>query len=377
MMQTKSHNVLPPAIALLTAMILLMASQTPGIGATGIAEVPGSTEVPTRIVTDGLDRTVAVPADARRIVTAGRAVLMTADVLYAFPGVPERIVGIGRISQGAGSFPEALDDEYGDKVVFERNVGPEQVAAVAPDLVILKSGMRENLGRPLEQLNIPVMYVDLETPDQYERDIMLIGAALGRTERAKELVEFYRSRRSAVTDITGDVAAGDKPSVLLLYYRATGGDVAFQVPPEGWIQTQLVTEAGGTPVWTASVGGGGWQTIGFEQIAAWDPDTLIIISYNDDPGEIRNRLMGEGRWRRLKAVESGRFYAFPGDYYSWDQPDTRWILGLEWLATRIHPERFASLDIDVTARSFFREIYGLNNEAYDRIIVPVLTGDLP
>ncbi len=356
-----------------TLTVGLLATFNSPLSATGTAEVVPSAE---RTVTDALNRSVTVPSEPQRIATAGRAVLMIADVLYAFPGIPDRIVGIGRISQGEGSFPEALDPRFGEKVIFERNVGPEQVAAVQPDLVILKTFMRETLGRPLEQLGIPVLYVELETPEQYERDITLLGTALNAPERARQLVDYFRTRREAVEEVTRNLAAHEKPQTLLIYHRTAGSDVSFQVPPRNWIQSRLIVSAGGTPVWTDSVTGNGWQTTGFEQVALWNPETIILVSYNEDPGRIRDRLAGEPRWQALNAVQNGSFLAFPGDFYSWDQPDTRWILGLQWLASRLHPARFPEMAGTAPAMTFFHELYGLDRQEFNATIVPLLTGDI-
>jgi iron complex transport system substrate-binding protein len=329
-----------------------------------------------RTVTDALGRAVQVPADPQRVVTAGRAVLMIADVLYAFEDAPERLVGIGRISQGSGTFVADIDPAYGEKTVFERNVGPEQIVAANPDLVILKNYMKESLGDPLSRLGMPVIYVELETPEQYQRDILLLGEALNEEVRARSLAAYFADELAEVETATAPLSEARRPDTLLLYYRGSGGDVSFQVPPAGWIQTRIVEAAGGDPVWTETVAGGGWQTVGFEQIAAWDPEAIAIVSYNDDVAEIRDRLRGESRWQNLQAVRSERFYAFPGDYYSWDQPDTRWLLGVKWLATRLQPELFGAASILAETEEFFRIVYGLDEEQYNALIVPRLTGDL-
>ncbi|MDA3949571.1 MAG: ABC transporter substrate-binding protein [Spirochaeta sp.] len=346
--------------------------------ATGAAEgeSPGASTAKTRTVTDALGRDVTVPADPERVVTAGRAVLMIADVLYAFEDAPERIVGIGRISQGAGSFVADMDPAFDEKVVFERNVGPEQIVAVNPDLVILKTFMRESLGSPLERLGIPVLYVELETPEQYDRDIRLLGQALNEEERARSLTAYFSNSLAGIESATAPLTAAERPETLLLYYRGSGGDVSFQVPPARWIQTRIVESAGGVPVWTESVTGGGWQTVGFEQIAAWDPQVITIVSYNDDVETIRDSLASQPRWQELSAVRDGRFYAFPKDYYSWDQPDTRWILGVTWLADRLHPDLFPDLSVMEETRRFFRIVYGIDNERFNEMIAPLLSGDL-
>ena len=329
-----------------------------------------------RVVTDALDREVTVSTDPRRVVAAGRAVLMIADVIYAFEEAPERLVGVGRINQGRGNFLRAIDPNYDKKVVLERNVGPEQIAALVPDLVILKTFMREPLGTGLERLDIPVLYVELETPEQYQRDILTLGEVFNEEVRAASLAEWYRRRTAGIEERTATLSAIERPRTLLIYHRSTDGDVSFQVPPASWIQTRLVESAGGVPVWPESVSGRGWITVGFEQIAAWNPDEIVLVAYDGSGSEVRDDLAAQPRWQALAAVQNGRFHALPVDYYSWDQPDTRWILGLQWLATRLQPDLFDDIDIAERAEEFFDVVYGINEAAYAETIAPLLTGDI-
>ena len=48
-------------------------------------------------------------------------------------------------------------------IALERGAGPEQIAPVAPDAIVLKTAAVEGLGEPLEELGIPVVYVGMET----------------------------------------------------------------------------------------------------------------------------------------------------------------------------------------------------------------------
>ena len=79
----------------------------------------------------------------------------------------------------------------------------------------------------------------------------------------------------------------------------------------------------------------------------------------------------------LRAVQDGEFYGFPEDLYGWDLPDPRWILGQTWLASRIHSDRFADLDVIETMYSFYEQMYGMDRSAVDDHIVPQLTGSVP
>ena len=362
---------------MIRALILWLLILPVTAGATGLGEADEPLPEASITLTDALDRTITLPGPPRRLVTAGRAVLMIADVLYAFETAPDRLVGVGRISQGRENFLPAIDPDYDEKTILERSVGPEQIAALNPDAVILKTFMRESLGSRLEALGIPVVYVQLETPEQYQRDLRTLGVLLGEPARAEQLAQFYQNVVEEVTAHVATVRAGSgAPDTLLLYSRPSDGDSAFQVPPATWIQTRMIEIAGGNPVWRQANPGGGWGTVGFEQIAAWDPEHIMIVAYDGSAANLRDRLMDQPRWRALRAGAEGNIHAFPTDFYSWDQPDTRWILGLQWLAHTINPTVEYPRSMESAAREFFFEFYRLDDSAFASVISPMLTGDL-
>jgi iron complex transport system substrate-binding protein len=57
-------------------------------------------------------------------------------------------------------------------------------------------------------------------------------------------------------------------------------------------------------------------------------------------------------------------------------PDPRWILGVTWMATKIHPDRFADVDIMQEVYEFYGQMYGMDQAAVEQHIVPRLTGDI-
>jgi hypothetical protein len=52
-------------------------------------------------------------------------------------------------------------------------------------------------------------------------------------------------------------------------------------------------------------------------------------------------------------------------------------LGLTWLAAKINPDRFKDLDMQAEIRTFYKDLYNLDEAAYQKVIQPNLTGDLP
>lgn len=328
-------------------------------------------------VTDAMKRQVTLQQPPQRVVLVGKALFMVADVIYAFPEASQRVVAIGSTAQGKLDWIPVADPSFKDKTILQSDAGPEQIAAVNPDAVILKSTNAEKLGKPLETLGIPVVYVDFETPEQYQRDLATLGQLFGNTARAQELANFFQTQADKVTQVTVNLTDAQKPRVLLMYYTEKDGAVAFNVPPLSWMQTMLVQMAGGQPVWKDAQLGNGWTKVNLEQIAAWDADQIYIIAYFNPVQDVVAQLKSDPQWGMLRAVKEGKLYAFPGDYYSWDQPDTRWVLGLAWLAGKVHPDLSPGLDMDREARAFYKTVYNLDDSGYDQYVKPNLVGDLP
>lgn len=333
-----------------------------------------ATEAAPITLTDALGREVTLATPPQHIVITGKALFMILDAVYTFPEAPDRIAAIGSATQGSGNFISLVDPNYDAKQTLDKDAGAEQIAAVHPDLVILKSSVAETLGKTVEELNIPVVYVDFETPEQYTRDLAILGKVFQNEARAQEVAAYFQN---TVADIQAKVKdATTKPRVLMLYYSDKDGAVAFNVPPMTWIQTQMVQLAGGEPVWADANPSKGWTTVTLEQIAAWDADQIFIIAYFNDPSEVVAGLKADAQWQNLRAVKENQLYAFPGDLYSWDQADPRWILGLSWLAGKLHPDQFKDADIVAQTKTFYQTLYGLDDAFFEKNIQPTFKGDL-
>ncbi len=321
----------------------------------------------------------ALPSAPSRIVVAGRAVVSIMDALLLFPGVQERIAGAGVTDQGMGDFYSVMDPSARAKKRFPNTAGAEEIASAKPDLVILKTYMKQPLGDALERLGIRVLYVDLESPDSFSRDIETLGAVLDRPERARQIISWYEERvrevrrAAAAAGAAAVAAAGQQPKVLVVQYSESGGAVSFTVPPASWIQPRMVETAGGRPVWT-SAAGEGWSRVGMEQIAAWDPDYVLVVSYRKPAADVVKELAASPQWAGLRAVQSGGLLPFPADFYSWDQADTRWILGLQWLSAAIHKAPAGAPGILDAARQFYSDMYGMNGPAFDAAVLPRISG---
>jgi iron complex transport system substrate-binding protein len=317
------------------------------------------------VVTDALERTVTLEATPERIVVAGRGTFMVVNAVQAFPAAAERLVAYSRTGQFSEEFARLVFDHVDGMVQLEPGAAAEQIAPLQPDLVILKSTARA-VGESLITIGIPVVYVDLETPEQYSRDLNTLGAVLGTPERAAELVAYFDD---VVRRVEAAVAGADRPRVLLVNYDVRGGEIAFRVPPDLWIQTEMVSLAGGEPIWLGSALEGGWQTVSLEQIAAWNPEVVIVVDYFNPEGEALSAIYGSPLWGSLQAVQNRRVFEFPADHYNWAQPDVRWPLGLLWLANVLQGVDF---DLRVEIHRFYNTLYGLDDATIQSAILPRL-----
>jgi iron complex transport system substrate-binding protein len=323
-------------------------------------------------VTDALGRKVEFKAPPTRIAVTGKALFMIADAIYLFPEAGSRIVALGNTAQGKYSFAKALDPRFAEKIALDNNAGAEQIAVANPDAVILKSSMAGSIGKAVETLGIPVVYIDFETPEQYVRDIGTLGAIFQNEARAKQLVAAFQARVDRVAKALAGIGEGQKPRTLVLYYNEQGGAVSFNVPPLGWMQSTQVRLAGGRAAWEGAQLGQGWTKVSIEQIASWDPDQVYVIAYTVKPEEVVAKLKADPQWAGLSAVKKSAIYAFAGDYYSWDQPDPRWILGVDWLAAKLHPDKFQGFDMKADIKSFYRDFYAMDDAAFKATIEPYI-----
>ena len=360
------HRHIAPSRLLGLAIVFFLALTAHSASAAGQIDAPDGVTT-----TDALGRTVALSAPPERIVLAGRGVIMLVDALYLFPGVAARIVAVGLTDQGLGDFFPVVDANADAKVDLGRSAGAEEIAAQHPDLVVLKTYMRESAGLAIEAIGIPVLYLDLETPEQFARDLRSLGDILGNSERAEAVIAYFDEWMQRLRSRTEQL---DRPGVVVLSYGTTEEGYSFSVAPKDWIQGTQVDLAGGEPLWFGASGGSGWNQVQFEQIALWNPDVIVFLSFRGRADSLLEYVRSDPLWSTLEAVHTDRVYAMPHDFYSWGQPDPRWVLGAEWLARVLHPDAVPTLDFQTIIESFFEYLYGISKTRFAAEIEPHLAG---
>jgi iron complex transport system substrate-binding protein len=322
---------------------------------------------------DATGRQISLPNLPERIVVAGKATPYVLDTIYLFPDAAKKLAALEVRGFDTQAFLELVDPDVTVKNMLERDAGPEQIAPHQPDLVIVKNISLGQLGAALEEISIPVMGLNLETPAFFYEDIRALGKVFGNSERAEEIVAYYQDIENQVSEMMAGLQDSERPSVLVLQYSEDGGEISFKVPPASYLQTTMVRNAGGNPIWLDVDGGAdGWIQVGLEQIAVWDPEMVFIVNYGGDSVETAKSVSQSPTWEGLKAVENDQVFGFPADFASWDLIDPRWILGQQWLATIIQPELTNDIDLLAQVKSFYQELYLLSETQIEESVIPRL-----
>jgi iron complex transport system substrate-binding protein len=357
-----------PALAPTPAPAATPPTQTPLPPPT--AATPAPTPGPIKI-TDAAGQALELKQPPERLVLVGRGPYMGLHLLYMFPTAWDKLVGLEKKGTTADDFLPFVDPKWNQKTVLASGPNAEQIAALKPDLVLMKGIVPDALSKALAQVNLPTLYVNLETPDAFYQDVTNLGLVLGAESRAQEIITYYQGKLDRIQQRIAGLSESEKPRALLLEYTDRGGSLAVNVPAKAWMQTLQVQSAGGNPVWLeAAAISDGWTVTNLEQIALWNPDKIfLVISYTLNPIEVIDTLKADPMWTQLKAVQNNETYAFPSDLYGWDSPEPRWILGVTWLATRMYPDKFADIDMNDEIREFFTTFYGMDEATVDSEIV--------
>jgi len=313
-----------PLLALLVTILATACSQP---GATGVP-TPG-TPTPTApppssaaetfpmTLTDYTDTQVVIPAVPKSIVSLTPA---ATETLFAI-GAGDRVVG--KVEDIAGYPPEAA----GAPIVATYNgVDLEEIVALQPDLVIAGG----NAGTPdaaiarMRTLGLPVLVVYAADVDGVFGDIELIGTAVGKLDRARDLTSSMRAGFDQVAAATRDL---DRPRV---FYETGDQPSIFGVADRSFVAAMLEL-AGGDPITTGS--STAWD-MSSEKLIASDPEVILLgdAAY----GVTADAVAKRPGWAQLSAVKAGAIR--PIDDIIVTRPGPRLLDGLRALVAAIHPD---------------------------------------
>jgi iron complex transport system substrate-binding protein len=296
-------------------------------------------------VVDTLDRQVRIPADVRRVVSLNSDLT---EVVVALGGTDKLVSAGYRVSQpGQAWISEKLPQLANlPSPSSPAGVNLEQLAVLRPDLIIstlfgeiASNEVLDTVGK----LGIPILIIGFERLDTYLDDLDLLARVLGLEDRGGRLREFLQSQLEEVTRRTDGVSTSKRMSV---YHGLT--DVYHSLG-KGIFEHDQIAAAGGVNV-AAELQGFGVQ-VSPEQLQRWNPDVIVLLWEGRTKDVLSDRKVSG-----LQAVKARRVYRHPEQGWGFATP--RSIFAIPWLAGKLYPDRFADVDLEAEADTFYTTVYG-------------------
>lgn len=312
----------------------------------------------TRIIYDSTGAGVAIPDEIHSIVNCDP---MSAQIIIMLNG-SDRLTGalfgpsnrsvLVRIFPAADTLPSPAS---------QTTVNLEELLSLSPDVVISSESYAE-VNKMIEEVNIPVVKIDFETPEGFMQSVDIIGEILDGSEKAQEYNSYYTD---VIDGIEADLEDIPDDSRVRVYFA--GKDIVLTAG-SGWYQNYLVENAGGINVAVPEIEGG-WKTITPEQILVWNPDVIVLAPYCQ---VTVSDIMSNPQYADLDAVKNGRVYRMPKFIMAWDLPVPENVLGTIWLSQILSPD-LETFDIKDEIPAFYSTYYGY--EITDEDMKDILTDD--
>ncbi len=168
-------------------------------------------------------------------------------------------------------------------------------------------------------------------------EVLALGRRLGRMPQAMAVIGRGERRLRALRERIGvrrdgTVSGRPAPTVACVEWMEPLMTAGHWVP-------DLVKLAGGRAV--CAEAGAPSRYVGFEEIAAADPDVIVVAACGFSTEHARadlHHLTERPGWGELRAVQAGRAFLFDGNAY-FNRPGPRLYRSAELLAAALHPER--------------------------------------
>lgn len=323
--------------------------------AQAVATMPAVNNIPVypRTVTDMSGTSVALDKSALNI----------ADLWFAHNEITVMLGGAERIKVTADKpadlpwlFKVAPMLRSAETGIHPDSVNPEDLLNRHIGLVFVPTHAK---AEELRKTGLPTLDAHYTTLPQMLTSVDMTADALA-SPYAHEIAREYRQKLETVQQIlharTASLPASARPRVLhiarLNPLQIDGKDTLI----DAWIQA-----AGGRNA--AAEVSGNHRPVTFEQIAAWNPD-MIIIGANAGP------LAADAPLRTLAAFQNGKAWTNPQGVFPWDRYGCEVLLQLEWAAQHFQPELFKDIDLHRDLKAFYKQFfrYSLTDDDVTRIL---------
>lgn len=338
--------------------------------------------VSARTVTDDNGDRVEVPERIERAVVTN--IFPMASAVAVYTGRGDVIKGMHPSSWAAAKsgllgevFPDVLKADHA--FMKGASVNLEALMALEPDVVLVNAADR----RTIDMLRSAGLASYAVSTTKWDYDAMAtfdawMGALANLFPEAdpegakKTALKAEVERLDAlVRERTKDVKTDERPRAMFVVRMderqiVTSGKRFFG---DYWIR-----EGAGRNVAEGVTGENANAVVSMEQVYAWDPEVVFLTNFT--PVMPEDLLKGDAGktsgqdWSEVSAVKTGRVYKMPLGFYRTFTPSAETPFTRLWVAAKLHPERFADVDLALEAKRFYRNAFGI--ELTDRQIEGIL-----
>ena len=277
----------------------------------------GNSSDPSAMVeyTDGVGRRVTLPRHPSRIISLAPSVT---EVIYLL-GADKRLIGVTSVCDWP---PDAASKP---KIADLLNPNYELILASKPDLVIASTAGNDRAAvAKLSSLGVPIFVTAPRSVERIYETVEQIGKVTDCTDAGDRLVAEMKLRLGTVSHRLSGL-----PPVRAFFITWFDPLLA---PGRNTFETDVLRYAGVSSI-TSEIDDF-YPRYSLEQVLARDPEVILTVEHKGNPLPDLRRLPG---WQRLDAVREGRVYVLPEVF---QHPSPRFVEAVEFLARKIHPERF-------------------------------------
>lgn len=312
-------------------------------------------------VTDSLGRAVVVPPKVDRIACLYAftahvvAMLGRADDIVAVSNGPQRDILLTTMYP---SIKKALVPK------FQGGINVEELVKAKPDIVFVPAETGRNDGEvaKLDACGLPWLAVDFHTIEEQQQVVAMIGAAIGKPEKAGAYNIYYRSCIARALDAVSGIPSMKKTGV----YHATNEATRTSQPDS--LSADWMRAAGIINVAAQNPGGllDGSNQVSIEQILLWNPDVILA----NEPG-VAALIKESPQWSAVAAVQNDRVYQMPIGISRWGHPGSlETPLAVLWTVKTVYPDRFREVDMRYELGYFYKTFFDweLSEDMVERIL---------
>ncbi len=305
-------------------------------------------------IVDYTGNTVSVEAPVHRVVSLGTGV---AEYIYALDG--------GQCLVGRDSYSHFPPEIQNVPVAGKSSYSPdlETIMKLQPDLVIADSMISDEDKKEMEDAGIPVIIDSISDPSRDVGVMENLGKVLGKSDRAKELIDFITEYKDLVEERTANLAPEDRPKV---FFEWAG--TPYYTIANGTSSDTLIGYAGGINI-AKDLGNEthSYITVSPEWVVETDPDVIIQTQSSEEPYTedqlkgFRDEILSRPELQNVKAIKSGKVYLVSGEV----RYGVRSIISELYMAKWLHPDLFEDLDPEAVQKEMTEKFYGVDlNESY-------------